>query len=69
MPLLVILASQTEGVGTLLNREFLASEVVRTAVGSIGIVAAVPLTTAIAAMLAAGQTSSAAPVRLTPPEA
>jgi len=55
MPLLVILASQTEGVGTLLNREFLASEVVRTVVGSIGIVAAVPLTTAIAAMLAAGR--------------
>ena len=55
MPLLVILASQTEGIGTLLNREFLASEIVRTAVGSIGIVAAVPITTAIAAMLAAGQ--------------
>lgn len=54
LPLLVILASQTEGVGTLLSREFLASEVVRTVVGSIGIVAAVPLTTAIAAMLAAG---------------
>ena len=52
MPLLVILASQTEGLGTLLNREFLASEIVRTVVGSIGIVAAVPLTTAIAAMLA-----------------
>ena len=52
MPLLVILASQTEGFGTLLNREFLAAEVVRTVAGSIGIVAAVPLTTAIAAMLA-----------------
>ena len=58
MPLLVILASQTEGVGTLLNREFLASEVVRTVVGSIGIVAAVPLTTAIAAMLAVGVAAS-----------
>lgn len=49
LPLLVILASQTEGVGTLISREFLATEIVRTIVGSIGIVAAVPLTTAIAA--------------------
>jgi uncharacterized membrane protein len=55
MPLLVILASQTEGMSTLLNREFLASEIVRTVVGSIGIVAAVPLTTAIAALFASGQ--------------
>lgn len=52
LPLLVILASQTEGVGTLVNREFLAVEVVRTVVGSIGIVAAVPLTTAFAAWAA-----------------
>lgn len=67
LPLLVILASQTEGVGTLLNREFLASEVVRTVVGSIGIVAAVPLTTAIAAMLAAGQRRRPpAPAAVTP---
>ncbi|MEI7926385.1 MAG: YibE/F family protein, partial [Chloroflexota bacterium] len=62
MPLLVILASQTEGLGTLLNREFLASEIVRTLVGSIGIVAAVPLTTAIAAMFAGGQAPAAAVV-------
>ena len=66
MPLLVILASQTEGVGTLLNREFLASEVARTVVGSIGIVAAVPLTTALAAMLAAGPRVPPPPT-LTPP--
>jgi len=61
LPLLVILASQTEGMSTLLNREFLASEIVRTLVGSIGIVAAVPLTTAVAAMLATGQRPAAAP--------
>jgi uncharacterized membrane protein len=52
LPLLMILASQSEGLGTLLNREFLATEVVRTIVGSIGIVAAVPLTTALAAFVA-----------------
>lgn len=52
LPLLMILASQSEGLGTLLNREFLATEIVRTVVGSIGIVAAVPLTTAFAAFVA-----------------
>jgi len=61
MPLLVILASQTEGLGTLLNREFLASEIVRTVFGSIGIVAAVPLTTAIAAVLAKPGGATVAP--------
>jgi uncharacterized membrane protein len=55
LPLLVILASQSEGVGTLVNREFLATEVVRTLAGSIGIVAAVPFTTALAASMAARQ--------------
>ena len=53
LPLLVILASQREGGGSLLSREFLATEVVRTLAGSVGIVAAVPLTTALAAALAA----------------
>lgn len=53
LPLLVILASQAEGAGTLVSREFLATEIVRTLVGSFGIVAAVPLTTALAAAAAA----------------
>ena len=35
------------------EREFLATEVIRTLVGSIGIVAAVPLTTLVAAVAAA----------------
>ena len=37
---------------TLLNFEFIAEEVVRTLVGSLGLIAAVPLTTIIAAALA-----------------
>jgi uncharacterized membrane protein len=49
LPLLIILSLQTEPVSILLNREFLATEIVRTLVGSIGIVASVPLTTALAA--------------------
>ncbi|MGE0058527.1 MAG: YibE/F family protein [Dehalococcoidia bacterium] len=52
LPLLIILSLQTEPAGILLNREFLATEIARTIVGSIGIVAAVPITTAIAAWAA-----------------
>jgi uncharacterized membrane protein len=51
LPLLIILSLQTESASVLLNREFLATEVVRTLVGSIGIVASVPLTTALAAVV------------------
>jgi uncharacterized membrane protein len=52
LPLLIILSLQTEPAGILLNREFLATEIARTIVGSTGIVAAVPITTAIAAWAA-----------------
>ena len=51
LPLLVILSLQTEPLGTLVNREFLSTEVLRTLVGSIGIVASVPVTTALAAFV------------------
>ncbi len=54
LPLLIILASGAEPLGTLVNRDVIATEVVRTLVGSIGIVAAVPITTALAG-LAAGR--------------
>jgi uncharacterized membrane protein len=52
LPLLILLSTQPEPFGLLLNREFLATEVVRTLVGSIAIVAAVPLTTLLAAVVA-----------------
>jgi len=51
LPLLVILSLQTEPLGTLVNREFLSTEILRTLVGSIGIVASVPVTTALAAFV------------------
>ncbi|MGE0134857.1 MAG: YibE/F family protein [Dehalococcoidia bacterium] len=53
LPLLMLLAVQGEPLTVQLNREFIAIEVVRSLVGSIGLVAAVPLTTAIAALAAA----------------
>ena len=49
LPLMIILSLETEPASVLLNRDFLATEIVRTLVGSIGIVASVPLTTALAA--------------------
>jgi uncharacterized membrane protein len=52
LPLLILLANQPEPLGILINREFIATEVVRTLVGSIGIVAAVPATTLLAALAA-----------------
>lgn len=52
LPLLIILSLQTEPAGVLLNREFLATEIARTIVGSVGIVAAVPITTLFAAWAA-----------------
>lgn len=52
LPLLMLLALQTDSLADTLNREFLATEIVRTLVGSMGIVAAVPITTALAAFVA-----------------
>lgn len=52
LPLLILLSLQAESMTTLLSREFLAVEVIRTLVGSIGIVASVPLTTALASFAA-----------------
>ena len=49
LPLILILAAQQQPAGVLVSFDVLATEVVRTVVGSIGIVAAVPLTTALAA--------------------
>lgn len=52
LPLLMLLAIQGESLGIQLNREFVAIEILRALVGSIGIVAAVPLTTSLAALIA-----------------
>ncbi len=49
LPLLVLLALQSSSFSVAVNQEIIAVEVVRTLVGSLGILAAVPLTTAIAA--------------------
>ena len=52
LPLIVLLSAQPEPLALLINRELIAAEIVRALAGSLGIVAAVPLTTGIAAVAA-----------------
>ena len=49
LPLVLLFARTDAPLGTLLNQEVIAAELVRTLVGSIGLILAVPLTTVIAA--------------------
>ena len=49
MPLLLFFVLAGQSIGTILNSEIVAVEVVRTLVGSIGLVAAVPITTWLSA--------------------
>jgi uncharacterized membrane protein len=59
LPLLLLFALSGEPSLVVLNGEIVAVEVIRALVGSIGIVAAVPLTTAVAAMLMVRATGDA----------
>lgn len=51
LPLLLLFSIAQSSVGTVANSELVAVEIVRTLVGSIGLVASVPVTTALAAMV------------------
>jgi uncharacterized membrane protein len=62
LPLLVLLALQVETFTLTVNEEIIAVEVVRALVGSIGILLAVPATTAIATWLAPGPVIARRPV-------
>jgi uncharacterized membrane protein len=48
MPLLILFVLSDQGAGTIANGEIVATEIVRTLVGSIGLVASVPITTWLA---------------------
>ncbi len=52
LPLLLLFTLADQSLGTVVNSEVVAIEVVRTLVGSIGLVAAVPVTTWLAAVIA-----------------
>ncbi|MCA2212009.1 YibE/F family protein [Jidongwangia harbinensis] len=52
LPLLLLIAAGSDPVGELLTGEYLAQEILRSAVGTIGLVASVPITTALAVLVA-----------------
>lgn len=52
LPLLLIFVNNPHPFGEIINYEFLAEEIVRTLVGSIGLILAVPITTFIASIVA-----------------
>ncbi|MPZ65030.1 MAG: YibE/F family protein [Pseudonocardiaceae bacterium] len=58
LPLLLAYSVAGQTFGTLITAQEVAQEVVRTLVGSIGLVAAVPITTAIAALVARRDTAA-----------
>jgi uncharacterized membrane protein len=62
MPVLLLLILSRQSLGTVANGEVIAMEILRTLVGSIGLVAAVPITTWLAA-LAAPAAPEQAPTR------
>ncbi|MDG4857198.1 YibE/F family protein [Streptomyces sp. T-3] len=65
LPLLLLFSVAQSSVGTVANSELVAEEIVRTLVGSIGLVASVPVTTALAALVVSadksGKSRGAAP--------
>jgi uncharacterized membrane protein len=58
LPLVLMFSVFTEPVGVTINREIIAEEIVRTLVGSLGLLAGVPLTSMIAAYAARRDASS-----------
>jgi uncharacterized membrane protein len=62
LPLLILFAGSPDPFGTVLTSETVAVEIVRTLVGSVGLIAAVPITTALAAGLAVGDRGAEIPV-------
>lgn len=55
LPLLLLFVEAQQGLGNVATREIVATEVVRTLVGSIGLVASVPIATWLAAMVVNGR--------------
>jgi uncharacterized membrane protein len=61
LPLLLLFAVNAEPLGITLNREIIAEEIVRTLVGSLGLLAGVPLTSLIAAVVSERQAGRGRP--------
>ncbi|WP_443333109.1 YibE/F family protein [Streptomyces sp. SS] len=59
LPLLLLFSIAQSSMGTVANSELIAEEIVRTLVGSIGLVASVPITTALAALVVSADRADA----------
>ncbi|BCL29281.1 YibE/F family protein [Streptomyces aurantiacus] len=69
LPLLLLFSIAQSSVGAVANSELVAEEIVRTLVGSIGLVASVPVTTALAALVvSADRPGDTAPAQQTQPQ-
>ena len=51
LPLLILIVANTESLGSVVTDQIIAQEVVRSVVATLGLVAAVPLTTGLAALV------------------
>ncbi|MFE0588526.1 YibE/F family protein [Micromonospora echinospora] len=51
LPLLLLLTADTRGISEIVTSEFLAQEIVRSIVATLGLIAAVPITTGLAALV------------------
>ena len=69
LPLLLLFSIAQSSVGTVANSELVAEEIVRTLVGSIGLVASVPVTTALAALVVSADRPGSEPSGTGPTEA
>jgi uncharacterized membrane protein len=56
LPLLLLFTQARQSTGSIVGKEVVAVEVVRSLVGSIGLVASVPISTALAAMVVGAAT-------------
>jgi uncharacterized membrane protein len=63
LTLLIVFSTSGASAGEIINSERFAEELVKTLVGSIGLIAAVPLTTALAATVAVRRPRPTAPPR------
>ena len=65
LPLLLLFSIAQSSVGAVANSELVAEEIVRTLVGSIGLVASVPVTTLLAALVVSADRPTAEPAAAT----
>jgi len=61
LPLLILFATSGDPLGSVATSEVVAVEIIRTLCGSVGLIAAVPLTTVLAALLAGDEPASDEP--------